>query len=304
MRRTLGVVGLRRAWDGSERETLPARRDLVAAAFAEFVATALFIFFGCGAAARNYAVREDLTTAAKETWDPAAVLLIAFSFGLSITALVFSVAHISGGHLNAAVTLSLTLVGKCHPVRALAYVCAQLLGAITGAGLLKGVTSGDKDGIRALDRTSNLGSNAIFDPQSVTELNALLVEAVGTFALVFVVLNTAIDVSALTTNGNGRRRSNKMTLAPIPIGFAVFIAHLVCIPLTGCSINPSRSFGPAVVSGFWSDHWIWWAGPLIGAFFASLVWGVLQYLREWADEEDDNTAEDKAEDKAKDKAAV
>ena len=102
----------------------------------------------------------------------------------------------------------------------------------------------------------------------------------GTLLLVYVVLETAVNTKAVTTDGETMVRGNKQNLAPIPIGLAVFMAHVICIPITGCSINPTRSFGPALVSGNWDDHWIWWVGPLTGATLASLLWGAVKFLDE------------------------
>ena len=103
---------------------------------------------------------------------------------------------------------------------------------------------------------------------------------ISTFLLVFVVLETAVNARSVTTDGESAVLGNKQNLAPLPIGLAVFMAHVVCIPVTGCSINPTRSFGPAVVSGVWQDHWIWWVAPITGSLMASLVWGTLKLLDE------------------------
>ena len=73
-------------------------------------------------------------------------------------------------------------------------------------------------------------------------------------------------------------RARAGQLGPLPIGLAVFLAHVVCIPITGCSINPTRSFGPALVADIWEDHWLWWAGPLTGATLGALVWLVLKLI--------------------------
>jgi MIP family channel proteins len=244
----------------------------------------LFVFFGCGAASSNAHFTPaappawDGTTAGGAEWDSASVTIIALQFGLGITVLAYATAHTSGGHINCAVTLALTIVGSCHPVRAVAYVISQLLGSIVGAALLLATTGGDiADG--GIDRTGGLGSNGRQNP-NVTVGNAVLAEIMGTALLCFVVLESAVNVNAVTTEGESMIRGNKQNLAPIPIGLAVFLAHVICIPITGCSINPTRSFGPAVVSDTWTDHWIWWVGPCTGAVLASLIWGILKFLDE------------------------
>jgi len=179
--------------------------------------------------------------------------------------------------INCAVTLALTIVGTCHPVRAVVYLISQLAGSVVGAALLLATTSGASDPSFVLDRTGGLGSNGFQNP-AVTVGNALIVEIMGTLLLVYVVLETAVNSNAVTTDGQTMVRGNKQNLAPIPIGLAVFLAHVICIPITGCSINPTRSFGPALVSGTWANHWIWWLGPLLGATIASLLWGLVKLL--------------------------
>lgn len=229
----------------------------------------LFVYFGCGAAASN--VKKD----AMGEWDPASVHIIAMQFGLGIVVLAYATAHSSGAHINCAVTWALFLVGKCNWRRALAYLAAQMLGSVLGAGLLYGTTNnGD---VNLLDRSGALGANGLQN-DVVTLGQAFLVETMGTFLLVFVVLETAICGQAVTTDGDKMVGGNKQNLAPLAIGFAVFMAHVVCIPITGCSINPTRSFGPALVADAWDDHWLWWIGPLTGATMGALFWRVIKFV--------------------------
>ncbi|KAJ1479813.1 major intrinsic protein, partial [Baffinella frigidus] len=194
--------------------------------FAEFWAMLLFVFFGCGAASSN------LTKAGGE-WDPAATTVVALQFGFGITVLAFATAHSSGGHINCAVTWCLTLSGKCHPLTGVVYLGCQMLGSTAGAILLSATTSGSHPD---LDRTGGVGANG-FQHDTVTAGNAVLGEFMGTFLLCFVVLEAAVNTQA----------GNKQNLAPLAIGLAVFMAHVVLIPITGCSINPTRSFGPSLV---------------------------------------------------------
>lgn len=167
-------------------------------------------------------------------------------------------------------------MARATPLRAAIYLVAQLVGSITGAALLL-ATTGDSLAEGGIDRTGGLGSNGRQNP-NVTIGNAVIAEVMGTALLCFVVLETAVNGKAVTVDGEQMVKGNKQNLAPIPIGLAVFMAHVLCIPITGCSINPTRSFGPAVVSGTWTDHWIWWVGPLTGAVLASLVWKVVKLL--------------------------
>lgn len=147
---------------------------------------------------------------------------------------------------------------------------AQLLGSVVGAALLALTTANDST---TLDRTGGYGANG-FQNSSVTAGGALLAEIMGTALLVYTVLESAVNSKAVTTASDG----SKQNLAPIPIGLAVFCAHIVLIPITGCSINPTRSFGPSVVAGNWDNHWVWWVGPLTGALVASFAWLGMQLL--------------------------
>jgi hypothetical protein len=160
-----------RHFDGSERAPRPSNAELVLGAFVEFLAMALFVFFGCGSAASN------VKKVAGE-WDPASVCTISLQFGLAITVLAFATAHTSGGHINCAVTLGLTIVGTCHPIRGLVYLIAQLLGSVAGAALLKATTSGSSLGGVTLDRTGGLGANGLQNA-SVGLGNALLKRCSG-----------------------------------------------------------------------------------------------------------------------------
>ena len=130
------------------------------------------------------------------------------------------------------------------------FVLAQLVGAVVGALLLLITIPEAAD--------SNLGAHALGSGVSIGM--GLTMEIVVTFALVFVIFATAIDSGGM---GN---------LAPIAIGLVVLVDHLVAVPITGASMNPARSFGPALVAGQWADHWIYWVGPLIGGAIAGIVY--------------------------------
>lgn len=242
---------------------------------AELVGMALFVFIGTGAAVffsnPKTSVFTDPTfenadsgTLIKAAYDNLTVnasfgVVTALAFGIGIMVAAFSIGHISGCHLNPAVTVSLLLSGNCGLGQAIGNIIAQFAGAIMGSLLLWGTTS---------MRDGGLGANGV--SPHFSNGNAILGEAVMTFFLCYVVHLTAIDKnSPPSTNG----------LAPIAIGFAVFLGHAVLIPLDGCSINPARSFGPALVAGKWHGYWIFVVGPLIGAvlsvpffYFLSQPW--------------------------------
>ena len=182
--------------------------------------------------------------------DPARLVAIALAHGVAIAFLVYATANISGGHLNPAVTFAAFLTKKISAARGLMFVVAQLGGAVVGALLLLATIPGAVD--------TNLGAHALGPDVSVGM--GLLMEIVITFALVFVIFATAVDPRGM---GN---------LAPLAIGLTVLVDHLLAVPITGASMNPARSFGPALVSGEWAGHWLYWAGPLLGGALAGLVY--------------------------------
>lgn len=223
----------------------------LAQAGAEYVAMTLFVVIGCGSAMANK--KED-------GW----VLQVALTFGFAIAALAYAIGHYSGGQMNCAVTLGLVLAGQVSPIQGLLNFAAQMLGSTTGALILTGIFS------EAQDKTGGLGCNKVAD--GVGKSNAFLGEFVMTFLLMFVILETAVNPSSKATR----------EMAALAIGFAVFLAHSVLINIDGCSINPTRSFGPALVrklcclanlrtfpvekdGGSFEDMWVFWAGPLLGA---------------------------------------
>mmetsp|Transcript_2598 Transcript_2598/g.8726 ORF Transcript_2598/g.8726 Transcript_2598/m.8726 type:complete len:313 (+) Transcript_2598:162-1100(+) len=218
---------------------------------AEFIAMALFVFIGCGSA---------MSVANEPGW----VLQVSLTFGFAITALAYAVGHYSGGQINCAVTLGLMLSGDVSFGQGLANVLSQLLGSVLGAAVLKFAYPCEKD------LTGGLGTNGVSEGWS--KAGALVAEFVGTFLLMFVVFETAV---------NPENKANS-ELAPVAIGLAVFLAHSVLIPIDGCSINPTRSFGPALVQAFtgaegnpFRDMWIFWVGPLAGATAAACLYTMM-----------------------------
>jgi aquaporin TIP len=213
------------------------------AASAEFIATLLFVFLGAGTVVVTGGLIGEKLTSAR-------LVAIATAHGLAIMLLVSATAKISGGHVNPAVTAAAWVTGKISQARAILYIAAQLLGAVAGALLISMVIPEGAQG--------NLGSHGL--GSKVTAGGGLFTEIILTFALVFVVFATAID-----PKGPG-------TIAPAAIGLTVLVDHLIGVPVTGASMNPARSFGPALVSGSWANHWVYWIGPLIGAILAGLLY--------------------------------
>uniref|UniRef100_A0A6J0SZQ2 Aquaporin-2 n=1 Tax=Pogona vitticeps TaxID=103695 RepID=A0A6J0SZQ2_9SAUR len=208
------------------------------AVFAEFLATLIFIFFGLGSAL-NWPI------------SPPNVLQISLAFGLAIATLVQAVGHISGAHINPAVTLACLVGSQVSFLRAVFYVVAQILGAVTGAALLHQLTPHHIRGSLAINKVYN----------NTTSGQAVTMELFLTFQLVLCIFASTDD-----------RRSDNVGSPALSIGLSVALGHLLGIYYTGCSMNPARSFGPAVIIGDFEDHWVFWLGPMAGALVASLLY--------------------------------
>ncbi|XP_074572686.1 aquaporin PIP2-7-like [Curcuma longa] len=221
------------------------------ALIAEFVATLLFLYVSV-ATVIGYKVQSQ-----GDECGGVGTLGIAWAFGGMIFILVYCTAGISGGHINPAVTLGLFLARKVSLVRAVLYMAAQCLGAICGVGIVKGIMK---------HQFNQFGGGANSVASGYSRGTALGAEIVGTFVLVYTVFSA-------TDPKRSARDSHVPVLAPLPIGFAVFMVHLATIPITGTGINPARSFGAAVIynhSKPWHDHWIFWVGPFVGALAAAV----------------------------------
>ncbi|XP_062029168.1 aquaporin PIP1-3-like [Rosa rugosa] len=219
------------------------------AGIAEFVATFLFLYISV---LTVMGVNREPTKCTS-----VGVQGIAWAFGGMIFALVYCTAGISGGHINPAVTFGLFLARKLSLTRAVFYIIMQTLGAIAGAGVVK-----------AFQKTQYelLGGGANYVNHGYTKGDGLGAEIVGTFVLVYTVFSA-------TDAKRNARDSHVPILAPLPIGFAVFVVHLATIPITGTGINPARSLGAAIIydkEHAWDDQWIFWVGPFIGAALAAM----------------------------------
>ncbi|XP_069509766.1 aquaporin-5-like [Ambystoma mexicanum] len=225
--------------------------DFGRAIFAEFLATLVFVFFGLGSALK--------WTAALPT-----ILQIAMAFGLAIATMVQSVGHISGGHMNPAVTLAFLVGSQISILRAVFYIIAQMVGAIAGAAILYGVAPPTIRG--------NLAVNSVNINATVGQ--AVAVEIILTFQLVLCIFATTDS-----------RRTDNVGSPSLSIGLSVTLGHLVGIYFTGCSMNPARSFGPAVITANFTNQWIFWVGPCVGGILASLVYNYIlcPYSRDLSD---------------------
>jgi aquaporin Z len=211
----------------------------------EFIGTLVLVFMGCGSA-----IFLGAATGAGH-------LAVAMAFGLSIVAMAYVIGNISGCHINPAVSLAMLLRKKLGIADFCGYVIAQIAGAIAAAGLLRVVLS-----FGLTDLTGGLGSNAVAGAGGMW--GALLVEVILTFIFVLVILGVTSDES-------------KGSVAGIVIGLTLAFVHIVGIPLTGTSVNPARSIGPALFAGgsALTDLWVFIAGPLVGAALAVLVFAAI-----------------------------
>lgn len=210
----------------------------------EFIATLLFVFAGVGSAIAYSKLTSDAAL------DPPGLVAVAVAHAFALFVGVSIAANISGGHLNPAVTFGLAIGGNITILTGVLYWIAQCLGSIAACLLLKYATSAE-----------SIPTHGVASGMSAVE--GVVMEIVITFALVYTVYATAADP----------KKGSIGIIAPIAIGFIVGANILAAGPFSGGSMNPARSFGPAVVSGDFSQNWIYWLGPLIGGGLAGLVYG-------------------------------
>jgi aquaporin Z len=217
---------------------------------AELIGTFWLVLGGCGSA----------VLAAAFPAVGIGLLGVALAFGLTVLTMAFAIGHISGCHLNPAVSLGLVVGGRFKLSELAPYVIAQVLGAIAAAVLLNYIASGQA-GFSA--SSSGLASNGYADhsPGGYSLASGFVTEVVMTFMFLVIIL------------GSTDKRAPQ-GLAPIAIGLALTLIHLISIPVTNTSVNPARSTGPALVVGDWAlaQLWMFWIAPLIGAALGGLVY--------------------------------
>ncbi|KAH9301394.1 hypothetical protein KI387_012977, partial [Taxus chinensis] len=211
---------------------------------AELISTLLFVYAGVGSAMAYDKLTSDAAL------NPAGLAAVALAHALALFVAVSIAANISGGHVNPAVTFGLALGGHISVIRGVLYWIAQLVGSSVACLLLKFTTGG-----------LTTPSHSVAAGMSSGE--GVVMEIVITFALVYTVYATAADP----------KKGDVGIVAPIAIGFIVGANILAAGPFSGGSMNPARSFGPALVSGDWTDQWVYWVGPLIGGGLAGIIYG-------------------------------
>ena len=209
---------------------------------AEFVGTFWLVLGGCGSA----------VLAAAFPNVGIGLLGVSLAFGLTVLTMAFGIGHISGCHLNPAVTVGLVVGGRFKASEALPYIIAQLFGAVVAAALLYLIASGKA----GFDLAGGLASNgyAEHSPGGYSLLSGFVTEVVMTFMFLMIILGSTDERAPAG-------------FAPIAIGLALTLIHLISIPVTNTSVNPARSTGPALIVGSWAldQLWLFWVAPLIGA---------------------------------------
>jgi aquaporin NIP len=216
------------------------RPDLLRRAAAEGIGVFALVFAGCGA-----------IVAEAEYPGTLGVIGIAFVFGLIVMGMVYATGHLSGAHLNPAVTLAFALTRHFPRAEAVAYLVAQIAGALVAAALLAAVWPSQPAALGMTLPTVGVGS-------------AFVYEVVLTAFLMFVIIAVATDTRAVGA------------AAALAIGGTVALDALFGGPITGASMNPARSFGPALASGTWTDFWVYVAGPVIGAALGAFAYQLIR----------------------------
>ncbi|MCX7058313.1 MAG: aquaporin Z [Pseudomonadota bacterium] len=216
---------------------------------AEFIGTFWLVLGGCGSA----------VLAATFPGVGIGLLGVSLAFGLTVLTMAYAVGHVSGGHFNPAVTLGLVSAGRFKATDAIGYIAVQVAGAIAAAAVLAYIASG-KPGFDVV--TSGLASNgyAEHSPGGYSLGASLVTEFVMTFFFLMIILGST-----------GKRAP--AGFAPIAIGLALTLIHLISIPVTNTSVNPARSTGPALLVGGWalSQLWLFWLAPIAGAMVAGIA---------------------------------
>jgi aquaporin Z len=216
---------------------------------AELIGTFWLVFAGCGSAVLSAAFPQL----------GIGFLGVAFAFGLSLLTMGYAIGHISGCHLNPAVSIGLAVGGRFRARELPAYVVAQLIGGAIAAWILYGIASGKA----GFDLSGGLAANGygLHSPGEYSLTACALTEIVLTFMFVLIILG-ATD------------RRVPQGFAPIAIGIALTLCNLVGIPVTNASVNPARSTGPALIVGGWALHqlWLFWVAPIFGAVLAGALY--------------------------------
>jgi aquaporin Z len=216
---------------------------------AELLGTFWLVFGGCGSAV--------LAAAFPDVG--IGLVGVSLAFGLTVVTMAYAVGHISGGHFNPAVTLGLLAGGRIKVTDVLPYIVAQLVGAVLAAWVLSIIASGNgADAVAAGLASNGFGEHS---PGKYSQGVAFLTEVLMTFFFLLIILGVTDERAP-------------SAMAPLAIGLALALIHLVSIPVTNTSVNPARSTGPALLVGGWAIQqlWLFWVAPIIGAVLAGGLW--------------------------------
>jgi len=222
--------------------------------FAEFFGTFWLVLGGCGSAVLAAGVPDV----------GIGLLGVSFAFGLTVLTMAYAIGHISGCHLNPAVSIGLWAGGRFSANKLLPYIAAQILGGVVAGGVLFLIASGKADFTAIGDFASNgYGDHS---PGKYSLLAAFVTEVVMTMMFLLIILG-ATDKRA------------PQGFAPIAIGLGLTLIHLISIPITNTSVNPARSLGVAIYVGDWAlaQLWLFWVAPIIGALMGALVYRYMEY---------------------------
>jgi len=217
---------------------------------AEFLGTMLLVMIGCGSAMSG-----DGDDGEGQLGEQAQYVRIALAFGLAVATIAQTVGHISGCHINPAITVGLVAGAKVEVIRGIAYVVVQILGGLLGGALLKALVPEESRGKGGLGSTQ-LG-------EGVSAAQGFGIEFVISFVLVMVVFGAAADEN---------NAANVKGSAPLAIGLSITACHLFAIPLTGASMNPARTLGSNIVAGKTKDLWLYLLAPSLGGVAAGLLY--------------------------------
>lgn len=216
---------------------------------AEFIGTAWLVLGGCGSA----------VLAAAFPSLGIGFVGVSFAFGLTVLTMAYAIGHVSGCHLNPAVTVGLTVGGRFPAKDLVPYVVAQVLGAIAGAGALYVIATGHP----GFDAAAGFASNGYgtHSPGEYSLIACLVAEVVLTSGFLFVIMGS--------THGRAPKG-----FAPLAIGLCLTLIHLISIPVTNTSVNPARSTGPALFAGGWAlgQLWLFWIAPLVGGALGGFIY--------------------------------
>ncbi|KAI4487057.1 hypothetical protein M0802_012080 [Mischocyttarus mexicanus] len=210
------------------KELTDKKSGLYRALLAEFLGTMLLNFFGCGSVVTNN------------------VVAISLAFGLTVTAAIQAIGHVSGGHINPAVTFGLMVIGKVPIIRGILYVLAQSAGAIAGSAVLRALSA----------ESMEVSLGVVSLAEGITPVQGLGIEFFLAMILVMVVCGACDDA-----------KSYSKGIAPVLIGYTVTIGHII-----GAGMNPARSLGSSVVMGVFDNHWLYWVGPILGGLAGGLIY--------------------------------